>query len=123
MKCEVCEKENPSFAWTDTHGIAQCLQCGTPYVLYHYEGEGGERRRIEKEPEIAIHAQWVPLLREYWGQMHRIIPGGHSFLGGRDLATEADVEAFSDWICANKDKVKECAGQTETKGMPTRETK
>lgn len=110
MKCEVCGKENPAFAWTDTHGVAQCYQCGTPYVLYHYEGEGDERRRVEREPEITVRAEWIPLLREYWEQTRRIIPGGHSFQGGQELATRADAEAFNTWASANKHRVEANAG-------------
>ena len=105
MKCEICDKENPSFAWTDTHGVAQCCQCGTPYVLYHYEGEGNEQRRVEKEPLIAVQSEWIPLLREYWEQLHRIIPGGHSFPGGQELASRDDAEAFNVWANANEHRI------------------
>ena len=40
MNCDICKTENPSWAWTDTHGVARCCKCGAPYRLYHYEGEG-----------------------------------------------------------------------------------
>jgi len=74
-------------------------------VLYHYEGEGNERRRIEKEPEIAVRDEWVPLLREYWEKEHRTIPGGYSFPGGQEMASQADEEAFSTWVDSNKARI------------------
>jgi hypothetical protein len=102
MKCEICSKENTQFSWTDTHGVAQCYQCGTPYVILHYEGEGDELKRVDKEPEIAVLREWVPLLREYWEQTHRIIPSGYSFTGGYERASRGDQKAFQTWAEENK---------------------
>lgn len=39
FKCLVCDG-GPDFAWTDHHGIAQHVPCGTAYRLIHYEGDG-----------------------------------------------------------------------------------
>lgn len=119
MTCEICGNESKMFAWTDTHGVAQCLQCGTPYVLYHYEGEGNERRRIEKEPEIAVRDEWVPLLREYWEKEHRTIPGGHSFPGGQEMASQADEEAFSTWVDSNKARISNLGKQDKSCPAPS----
>ena len=102
MKCEVCDTEHISFAWTDTHGIAQCWQCGTPYRIYHYEGEGKDKKRVEKEPELVVLPEWVPVLRAYWQSEHRRIPGGHSFEGGQELASKSDHQDFSKWVKVHK---------------------
>ena len=102
MKCLVCDKDEPSFAWTDTHGVAQCLTCGTPYVLYHYEGKGANRRRVEKPPECYVLEPWIPLLRAYWKDRHLRIPSGCSFQGGQELATVYEADAFIRWVKEHK---------------------
>lgn len=104
MKCETCDTERPMWAWTDTHGIAQCMRCGTPYRLYHYEGEEGNERRVEKPPELCVKLEYIPVLREYWNQTHRIIPSGFSFPGGQELASNKDHEDFSEWMKQNAEK-------------------
>ena len=105
MKCETCSIEPASFAWTDTHGIAQCTTCGTPYMLIHYEGEQGspDRRRVKKPAESIVDETWKPILRQYWEECKRIIPSGCSFPGGQELATNADHRAFSDWCTAHEE--------------------
>lgn len=101
MNCEICDKENPSFSWTDTHGIAQCWGCGTPYRLYHYEGEGDESKRVDKPPELCVKLEYVPVLRAYHQQTKGIIPSGYSFHGGQEMASVSDHEQFSAWMKDN----------------------
>jgi len=103
MCCEVCG--NPfSFSWTDTHGIGQCSSCGVPYKIYHYEGEEGKKHRVEKPPELVVKPEYIPVLRAYWNEMKRHIPGGHSFPGGYELATPEDHKIFSEWMRQNAEK-------------------
>lgn len=90
--CLICDQEQV-FSWTDTHGVAQC-RCGTPYRIYHYDEND---KRIDKGPEIAVTDEAVPVLRAYWSAFKRTIPGGHSFPGGYELASEEDHKAFSDY--------------------------
>lgn len=101
MNCEICKTENPSWSWTDTHGVAQCCKCGTPYQLYHYEEEGGAKRRVEKPPELLVATEYVPVLQAYWQENGRIIPSGFSFPGGQELASDHDHETFSAWMKDN----------------------
>jgi hypothetical protein len=118
MNCEICKTENPSWAWTDTHGVAQCWKCGTPYRLYHYEGEGEATKRVEKPPELCVKAEYVPVLQAYWNENQRIIPSGFSFPGGQELASRSDSEAFSAWMKENAEKHKAPNGGHE---LPRRE--
>jgi hypothetical protein len=94
MKCEICGTEKTSFAWTDTHGVAQCLTCGTPYLLLHYENDV----RIEKEPQLLVLWEFVPLLQAYWKTTHCRFPSGHSFPGGQELATREEHILFNEWM-------------------------
>ena len=106
MNCEICKTENPSWAWTDTHGVAQCWKCGTPYRILHYDGEGDATKRVEKPPELCVKAEYVPVLQAYWSDRGRIIPSGFSFPGGQELASRNDSEAFGAWMKENAEKHK-----------------
>lgn len=101
--CVVCDKE-PVWSWTDTHGIAQC-RCGTPYRLYHYEGEGADSKLVEKPPTCCVMPEWIPLLRRYVADTGKIIPGGHSFPGGQELAQPSDERAFSKWCDDHRSEI------------------
>lgn len=103
--CETCDTKDMSFAWTDTHGIAQCTTCGTPYRLLHYEGEGNDRKRVEKPPENIVDDEYKDVLRRYWSETHRVIPSGCSFPGGYELATLEDCDSFNKWMDAH---MKDC---------------
>jgi hypothetical protein len=104
MNCAICNSE-PSWVWTDTHGVAQCWTCGTPYRLLHYEGEGDDRKRVEKAPEIRIKAEYVPVLKAYWDEKRRRMPSGHSIPGGQEIATRADAEALNNWMEENAERL------------------
>lgn len=100
--CVVCDQK-PMWAWTDTHGIAQCVHCGTPYRLYHYEGEGDEQKRVDKPPQCMAIPAWIPLLRRYRADSKgRKIPGGFSFSEDYEVARPDDFEAFNAWCNANR---------------------
>lgn len=93
-ECRICDTEKMGFAWTDTHGVAQCTTCGSPYRIYHYENE----KRVEKPPECLVSAEYVDRLREYWVTHKRYIPGQASFPGGYELASEDDQRTFYAWL-------------------------
>lgn len=90
--CQIC-KQDSSWSWTDTHGVAQCHVCGTPHRIIHYEND----KRIDKEPEIAVRDECVPFVQKYWEAKKSRIPGGHSFPGGYELTTDEEQERFADW--------------------------
>lgn len=101
MKCLICDTENPAWSWTDTHGIAQCLKCGTPYRILHYEGEGEETKRIEKEPSICVKEEYISMCRKFHSEIGRMIPSGHSFGYSdltQELASRQDAEAFNSFM-------------------------
>jgi|GEM_PF-5417924 len=107
MKCECCEN-NLAFQWADTHGVGVCTTCGLPYTILHYEGEGSDRRPVEKAPEAALTREGVVIAKEYWSEKKaRVFPGaydmgiGHS---GRTYsgATRDEITAFQDWYAARE---------------------
>ena len=111
MKCVVCDSDL-SFQWSDTHGVGVCWRCGMPYTVYHYEGEGDERKRVDKPPAPAIFEEWIPVGRRYWEETkRRVFPASFDmgFLSRRETsysgATPGDVRAFDDWLEAHKDEL------------------
>lgn len=101
MKCEVCQTQDPSWAWTDTRGVAQCFKCGTPHIIYHYEEIDGKPTRVDKPPQILVKPGYIAAYRAYWDAHHRRIPSMCSFDGGQELATRSDADAFYAWMEAN----------------------
>ena len=103
MKCIVCDRESPVFQWTDTHGIAQCMDCGAPYQLLHYNDEG---ERVAREPEALALPQWVAMFRAYWTETKKPMPTAFSFgLNPRyEVATPDESEAFVKWARSRQDE-------------------
>jgi hypothetical protein len=105
-KCIICDASPLSFRWTDAHGVGQCLKCGAPYRLYHFDEN---EKRIEKPAEIVVKPEYVPVLQAYWNQFHRVMPSGHSFDGsyyqGYELASPDDSEQFHTWMNEHADKM------------------
>jgi len=100
--CPVCDTTDPGWSWTDTHGIAQCCGCGLPFKLFHYDEKNV---RVDLPPECIVTEAWLPLLRRFREETGCIIPGGCSFPGGQELATEADARAFNAWCAKNADEI------------------
>lgn len=107
--CEICG-ERLTFQWSDTHGVAVCINCGLPYTIYHYEGEGESRKRVKRPPLVAIKPEWVEIGRKYWAETHRrVFPASYDmgFLRGRECsysgASLDDCRHFDDWLEQHKD--------------------
>lgn len=110
-KCAICGTDL-RVSWTDTHGVAACLECGLPYRLYHYENDA----RVEKPPTVAIKDEWVVVGRQYWQETHRrtfpaaydmgILRGERSYSG----ATREDCELFDAWLDAHPELVAQAKG-------------
>ena len=99
MSCEICEKEL-RFSWTDTHGVGQCINCGAPYRIYHYDGD----HRLDKPPELQIKEEYRERIKQYFRENQRKIPSGFSFgYAGttQELATREDAEKFYSWMESN----------------------
>ncbi len=94
--CNICDSE-VCLSWTDTHGLAQCVKCGVPYVIYHYEGGV----RVDKPRQIAINDDYIPIIRRYWQENNRPIPSGFSFAGGQEIASRDDAKCFNEWMKLN----------------------
>ncbi len=104
MICVICDTE-PRWAWCDHHGIAQCVTCGAPYRLIHYDGEGSERKRVERAPDLLLEVadiEAVRRCRSETGAKLSAVGLGLSFPGGYDVASRADVDAFSEWWAKHK---------------------
>jgi hypothetical protein len=99
-KCPVCETEDPPFAWTDTHGIAQCHTCGTPARLFHYE----DGKRIDKPAECIVDAVFVSALKVFWSEKRSRIHSGCSFPGGQELATNEECDLMWKWLADNRER-------------------
>jgi hypothetical protein len=90
-KCEVCGSK--SVTWTDYHGEAVCMTCGTPYQILQYD----ENNKPIKDavPRMNIKAEYVPLLRQYWNEAHRYMGLG-SYMG--QCPCPDDRKAFHEWL-------------------------
>lgn len=106
QKCACCESRL-MFQWSDTHGVGACCTCGLPYTIYHYEGEGDQRKRVDKPAEPAITVEGIEIAKRYWGETkRRVYPAAYDMGIGRNGrsysgATEGDCEAFGAWYKAN----------------------
>lgn len=108
MNCLICDRKDPVWSWTDTHGVAQCAMCGTPYRIYHYDAEN---KPIEKPPEVQIKTEYIAAIRQYWQDHKQRMPSGFSFPGGQELATRQQSEDFYQWLRDQKPNAAvNCAG-------------
>lgn len=101
--CVVCGAAH-GFQWSDTHGIGVCHYCATPYTIFHYEGEGDDKKRVDKPPTCALDETGIALAKRYWAKTGRkVFPGccDMGLLGHRDRtysgATADDMQVFGDW--------------------------
>jgi hypothetical protein len=101
--CLVCDRPL-SFAWTDSHGIAQCTTCGAPYRIFHYDGEGEQRKRITKEPDLLIEPEPAQRCFRETGARLSAVGLQLSFPGGYDVASRDDIERVTGWWKANAPK-------------------
>ncbi len=105
MTCDVCFEE-AHFRWTDTHGVAVCGICGTPYRLYHYNEQN---EREEKPPSLQLNDEGLAIARQYWSEKRRrVFPGSFDMGTFRSRgcrtysgATEDDIESFGTWYEAH----------------------
>ena len=107
-QCLIC-KEDIVVRWTDTHGIAQCNKCGAPYRIYHYEND----KRVDREPELQLRADFIEPCREYWQQKRRPMPGGFSFAADYEVSSEEDREEWYAWMDSHKPQLVEAASLRE----------
>lgn len=99
MNCVLCETAL-SLAWTDTHGVAQCRECGAPYRVFHYEGEGEGRKRVERAPECLIPEEDLATDKRCHaetGAKLSAVGMSLSFPGGYDVATREDNRKLIAW--------------------------
>ena len=97
--CLVCDRPI-SLAWTDSHGVAQCLICGAPYRIFHYEGEGNDRHRVEREPKLLLNEESLPNHRQCCTETKAKMSAVGlqlSFPGGCDVASREDMAAITAW--------------------------
>ncbi len=100
-----------SIQWSDTHGVGVCCRCALPYTVFHYEGEGDDRKRVDKPPSCPIFPEWIEVGKRYHAETGRkMFPGEFSFLlNSRETtycgATQNDMREWHDWLKAHKDEL------------------
>lgn len=102
--CDVCGKER-LFSWADTHGVAQCMECGAPYRVYHYDINN---KREDKSPALVepLDDEWMAqmvAMHQATGAKMSAVGMGLSFPGGYDVASKSDIEKASEWFRAQKE--------------------
>jgi len=102
MKCIICDDEPMGVRWTDTHGIAACLMCNTPYRIYHYEND----KRVDKPATCLVSEEWVPFTREFWEERRRKIPHNLNMPGSSyEICTQKDFEFWNNWCDENNERL------------------
>jgi hypothetical protein len=94
--CELCGKPF-RWTWTDTHGVGQCISCGTPYIIWHYDEND---KRIDAPPKIHIKEEYLDGIRKYHVETGRKIPSGCSFSydHGYEVASKEEGQLFYEWL-------------------------
>lgn len=97
--CVVCDSER-IVSFTDLHGQADCVRCGTPYLLAGYNDR--------TETVCSLKDEALPLVRAYWTETRRSNGLGtylsdEQYSAGEDLA--ADRRAFTAWCDAHPELV------------------
>lgn len=111
--CVICD-EPLSFRWTDRHGVGACLTCNAPVLIYHYEGEGDERRRVDKPPEFTVAEEWIPIVRKYWQETHSRAPNGCNIPGSSyEPCGYEEFERWRKWLAEHEDELPEEVGDAE----------
>ena len=94
-KCTVCGDAGP-WSWTDLHGEAYCVNCGTPHQLVTDKDD--RRGKPNYKPEF------VEVVKEFWKATGKRCGGG-SFIISRDYETElAERHVFFNWVKENHPK-------------------
>lgn len=89
----------PRFSWTDTHGVAQCGNCGAPYRLYHYENDVP----VDRPAQCLLTD--VPLLRRAWSETGARLSArmmGMSFCDRYDVASDDERDRMVEWLNAHE---------------------
>lgn len=107
MVCAICDAKNGVMRWTDTHGIAACIQCGAPYQILFYDGEGRDRVRIDHDPELLILPAWRELAVRYWQETGRNVAPGmlHTPGSSYEVASRDDWQALKTWFNAHESEL------------------
>lgn len=103
--CLICGASPTRWTWSDKHGEAMCTQCGTPYQLLQYEGEKGNRKRIEGPPRINIKGDWLPILLQYWEETHRFAGLGAMMIARDYPECVEGQRRFYDWVDDHPDLI------------------
>jgi len=100
--CVVCD-EPLMCRWTDYHGEGACVRCGTPYQLLQYDENN---KQLDLPPRCNIREDFIPHMRRYWAETHRVMDLGRYMGGPPDRAA---YNAFADWVERNVPREQEAA--------------
>ena len=101
--CVICD-EVLTFSWTDTHGVGQCVKCGAPYRIIHYDEN---RNRVERPPQFMLYDEFAPFLRRAFAETGAKYPArwGFSFSDSYDVATNEDASRMKAWLDAHDQEI------------------
>lgn len=110
--CVVCGDNPPTWTWSDLHGEAMCIKCGTPYQLIQYEEVDGERKRLDAPPKINIKPGYIPILKQYWEETKKFTGLGTIMIGRDYPECVEGCKAFYKWLDAHKELIPSEEGVT-----------
>lgn len=103
-RCQICGNET-YFRWCSMYGFGACVICGAPYKIYFFDGDGPNKRRVFRAPQLMIDPAWVPLAKRYWREKHRNVdPGAYNLNGEMEVASRDDFQIHDEWIEAHCDE-------------------
>jgi len=70
QECEIAEGQTCvicgqplKLGWTIQHGVADCVYCGVPYLVYHRDKDG---KLTSRKPECIVKPDVIPECAEAW---------------------------------------------------------
>ena len=104
FECLICRSNPTTWTWTDLHGEAVCVKCGTPYQLLQYAETGDGKRQLEdKPPRINIRDEWLPVLIQYWQERQAFMGLGRIMIDRQYPEFIVGKEKFYAWCDAHED--------------------
>jgi len=101
ITCVICDNEFAQGHWTDSHGIAICAHCGSPYRILHRDDSG---KLMDKPPTCCIDETWIDRVREYRSKNpDRLIPSGCNMPGSSyEMCSEEDFRTWNEHFAEPK---------------------
>lgn len=100
--CDICE-QYLGLQWTDTHGVAVCLNCGAGYQILYYDEKNNCTAKLSVPN---VKPKYLPVLRRYVAETGRKFPSGFNFPSSSyEFVSQEDSEAFGEWMRNRADAI------------------